>query len=125
CAFYAFWFSFESGPVFEIELYELFCTLDFIESALLPTHVVSLMCGFLQRWLLRHSSAAFSVLEYIHPVSLMLAPHRHVSTACSLIGALHLVGAVFYPIAGVACCCYGVSGCVCPCAPSPVFGGFS
>src|SRR5699024_1335893 len=38
-----FWFSFESGPVFEVELYELFCTLDFIESALLPTHVVSLM----------------------------------------------------------------------------------
>src|SRR5699024_5178751 len=45
----------------------------------------SLMCGFLQRWFLRHSSAAFSVLEYIHPVSLMLAPHRHVSTHCSLI----------------------------------------
>src|SRR5690625_4829825 len=43
------------------------------------------MCGFLQRWFLRHSSAAFSVLEYIHPVSLMLAPHRHVSTHCSLI----------------------------------------
>src|SRR5699024_6763322 len=39
----------------------------------------------LQRWFLRHSSAAFSVLEYIHPVSLMLAPHRHVSTHCSLI----------------------------------------
>src|SRR5699024_2069771 len=80
---------------------------------------------FLQRWFLRHSSAAFSVLEYIHPVSLMLAPHRHVSTHCSLIVTLHLVGAVFYPIAGVVCCCYGVSGCVCPCAPSPVFGGFS
>src|SRR5690625_4532847 len=43
------------------------------------------MCGFLQRWFLRHSSAAFSVLEYIHPVSLMLAPHWHVSTHCSLI----------------------------------------
>src|SRR5699024_7521385 len=83
------------------------------------------MCGFLQRWFLRHSSAAFSVLEYIHPVSLMLAPHRHVSTHCSLIVSLHLVGAVFYPIAGVVCCCYGVSGCVYPCAPSPVFGGFS
>src|SRR5699024_3968961 len=85
----------------------------------------SLMCGFLQRWFLRHSSAAFSVLEYIHPVSLMLAPHRHVSTHCSLIVSLHLVGAVFYPIAVVVCCCYGVPGCVCPCAPSPVFGGFS
>src|SRR5699024_2168328 len=84
-----------------------------------------LMCGFLQRWFLRHSSAAFSVLEYIHPVSLMLAPHRHVSTHSSLTVTLHLVGAGLYPLAGVVRCCYGVSGCVCPCAPSPVLGGFS
>src|SRR5699024_11082136 len=41
--------------------------------------------SYLQRWFLRHSSAAFSVLEYIHPVSLMLAPHRHVSIHCSVI----------------------------------------
>src|SRR5699024_7418861 len=60
--------------------------------------LVSLMCGFLQRWFLRHSSAAFSVLEYIHPVSLMLAPHRHVSTHCSLIVTLQKVCAVVEPI---------------------------
>src|SRR5699024_411484 len=40
---YAFWFSFESGPVFEVELHELVCGFDLVECALLPAHVVSLM----------------------------------------------------------------------------------
>src|SRR5699024_10854171 len=56
------------------------------------------MYGCLQRWFLRQSCAAFSVLEYTHPVSLMLAPLRHFSLHCSLIVTLHLVGAVVEPI---------------------------
>lgn len=52
------------------------------------------MYGFLQRWFLRHSRAAFSVMEYIHPMSLMLAPHQHVSIHWSLIVTLQRVGAV-------------------------------
>src|SRR5699024_3307103 len=71
----------------------VFGTLTHVHSLLVghaPVYFWSGIVSLLDVWVfaavvLRHSSAAFSVLEYIHPVSFMLALHRQVSIHRSLI----------------------------------------